>query len=197
MAVPATRAQTPKGSARVLLPIIATNVNGLFGSSWKTDFFVFNASDSFILFDYSHVCIALCTSGFSLRSQHGEDVSNFYTYPGVPATLVYVTEASRATVGFSLRVRDVSKQSDSWGAEVPVIGDESTFTRPFDLLNVPLAPRFRQMLRVYDVAATAPTVQRVPRLKISPLFGTGSFPSSASCASTWCAKSILLSSPSR
>lgn len=32
MPLPAARAQTPEGFARILLPIVATNVNGLFGS---------------------------------------------------------------------------------------------------------------------------------------------------------------------
>jgi hypothetical protein len=67
-----------------------------------------------------------------------------------PAALIQVPSDSVDSLEFALRVRDVSRQSDSWGTEVPMVREDRAFRRPFDLLNVPLQARFRQMLRIYD-----------------------------------------------
>ena len=141
-------------NVRILLPVIATNVSGAFGSTWKTDLFVFNNSDASVTVSYPQQCNALCTNATTLFAQHGDDLTTLTPNPGSPAALIYVPATSRDAVEFTLRVRDLSQQADSWGAEIPVVYEDQAFARSFDLLDVPLLPRFRQMLRMYDVAAT-------------------------------------------
>jgi hypothetical protein len=70
--------------------------------------------------------------------------------PAIPAALIRVPIEWADSLEFALRVRDVSRQSDSWGTEVPVVREDRAYRHPFDVLNVPLQPRFRQTLRIYD-----------------------------------------------
>jgi hypothetical protein len=77
----------------------------------------------------------------------------------VRAAFIYVPNESVDAIEFGLRVRDVSRQSDSWGTEVPVVREDRAFQRPFDLLNVPLPARFRQTLRVYGFDKTGGSVR--------------------------------------
>jgi hypothetical protein len=59
------------------------------------------------------------------------------------------SEADQLT--FSLRVRDVSRETESYGTEIPVVR-ESEMARPqttMTLLDVPFDPRYRAKLRIY------------------------------------------------
>jgi hypothetical protein len=154
-------AQTP--STRVLLPVVATNLSGAFGSQWTTDIVAFNNSPHRTAISSSLSCPATCTGGLGLDVGQVVDITNAVPRPGIPALFMYVYLADPAqdNVQFGLRVRDLSQQANSWGTEVPVVRDADAFARPFDLLNVPLVARFRQTLRVYDLAATSSSSVKV------------------------------------
>lgn len=64
---------------------------------------------------------------------------------------MYVAREGAQDVQFALRVRDLSRQSESWGAEVPVVRERDYRTSTFDLVDVPLLSSFRPTIRVYDV----------------------------------------------
>ena len=141
---------------RVLIPVVASNVDGLFGSLWKTELIAFNNSEQPVSIGYDYRCIALC-GGVGADPGRALDMSNILTPPGFPTALVLIPKEARDVMEFALRVRDVSRQADSWGTAIPVVWEDRTFSRPFDLLNIPLASRFRQSLRVYDLSATSAT----------------------------------------
>jgi hypothetical protein len=64
-----------------------------------------------------------------------------------PAELLYV-EAPEA---FHLRIRDVTRQAEGWGTEVPVVPVEEAFVNdPMEFPNIPYEPASRVTLRVYD-----------------------------------------------
>jgi hypothetical protein len=150
-------------TGRVLLPVVATNVPGAFGSQWTTDIVVINNSANGAGIAYSLTCLVTCGSGVGLAPGQILDVTNASTRPGVPTLFLYyyLQDPSRDNIQVAVRARDLSHQANSWGAEVPVVRDADAFTRPFDLLNVPLIPRFRQTLRVYDLAATVSSSVKV------------------------------------
>lgn len=153
----------PAPTGRVLLPIIATNVAGALGSQWTTDIVVFNNSANRADIAIPLTCLGTCGSGLTLAPGQILDVTNASTRPGVPTLFLYyyLQDPSTDNIQAAVRVRDLSQQANSWGAEVPVVRDADAFARPFDLLNVPLIPRFRQTLRVYDLAATASSSVKV------------------------------------
>ena len=136
-------------STRVLVPVVATAANGAFDSQWTSEMVAFNASTNPVSILYSHPCAGTCVPGAVV---HASEASDLAILPGstVPAAFIYVPNESIDAFEFGLRVRDVSRQSDSWGAEVPVVREGRAFQGPFDLLNVPLPSRFRQTLRIYD-----------------------------------------------
>ena len=66
--------------------------------------------------------------------------------------LVEASHAPRVAMG--LRVRDLSRQLDTWGAEIPIVQESDFRSGNADLLDIPIKPGFRQMLRVYDLDPT-------------------------------------------
>ncbi len=147
-------------STRVLVPIVATGVSGAFDSQWTSEVVAFNASTAPVVIDYSHRCDTLCIPGVVVHSSEALDVA-ILTGSTVPAAFIYVPNESIDEFEFGLRVRDVSRQSDSWGTEVPVVRESRAFQSSFDLLNVPLPSRFRQTLRIYDFEDRAGSGVRV------------------------------------
>ena len=65
-----------------------------------------------------------------------------------PVQLVWIDKDLANHLSFSLRVRDLSRQAESWGTEIPIVHDRD-FAHDIRLLDVPLQPRFRQLLRLY------------------------------------------------
>jgi hypothetical protein len=135
-------------SNRVLVPIVATGVSGMFGSQWTSETVAFNTSAVPVQIGFSYRCPFECPS-VVLGPSLGQQLA-IQTGSAVPAAFVYLPNTQPEAIEFGLRVRDVSQQSDSWGTEVPVVREDRAFQRPFDLLNVPLPSRFRQTLRIYD-----------------------------------------------
>ncbi len=133
---------------QVLVPIVTANTGGAFDSVWTSEAAVFNNSAGRVVINLDYRCSQLCTSGFIIEPSSGGILP--IVPESAPAALIRVPVESVDSVEFALRVRDVSRQSDSWGTEVPVVWEDRAFRHPFDLLNVPLQPRFRQMLRIYD-----------------------------------------------
>ncbi|HEX9459913.1 MAG TPA: hypothetical protein VGA84_12240 [Thermoanaerobaculia bacterium] len=137
-------------STRVLVPIVATGASGAFDSLWTSEVVAFNSSADPVSILYPHSCVGTCgVPGTVLHAFEAGDLA-ILTGSAVPAAFIYVPNESVDAIEFGLRVRDVSRQTDSWGTEVPVVRESRAFQRPFDLLNVPLPSRFRQTLRVYD-----------------------------------------------
>ncbi len=136
-------------STRVLVPIVATSASGAFDSLWTSEAEAFNNSAVPVLILYPHRCDTECGAGVVFGLAEGGDL-HVTSGSTVPAAFIYVPNESIDAVEFGLRVRDVSRQIDSWGTEVPVVRENRAFQRSFDLLNVPLPVRFRQTLRIYD-----------------------------------------------
>ena len=76
-----------------------------------------------------------------------------FTFTDLPSSnrgmFLYVTEGHFLTM--NLRVRDVSRDAENFGTEVPLVtAEESTTAFAFDLLDIPVGPKYRQTLRVYN-----------------------------------------------
>ena len=147
--------QMPPDDEPLLLPIVSNQAPGAHGSLWVTEVYVHNSGTA-----EATVNLEYCTQGFCLRGGIGVDAGRTLLLPndrllghalsGQPGVVVYVPKAELPRVSLNLRVRDLSRQSLTWGTELPVVRRSQYYARPFRLINVPLDERFRQTLRVYS-----------------------------------------------
>lgn len=130
-----------------LLPVVAKELPGAFGSIWQSELWVASNADNTIFVDTDEVCMFLCTSkefppglirGIPLMPQPG----------GLPGLLLYTSAGAEAPT-FNLRMQDLSRQAQTWGTQIPVVARSEMSSAPIYLLNVPLSSAFRQTLRVY------------------------------------------------
>jgi hypothetical protein len=72
-----------------------------------------------------------------------------------PTTFLYSTAEQSDRVKYNLRVRDLTRTSETWGTEVPAVREEEFHTTPILLMPLPVDPLFRTTIRVYDFDARA------------------------------------------
>lgn len=76
-----------------------------------------------------------------------------FTFTDLPSSnrgmFLYVPEGN--FLAMNLRVRDVSRDAENFGTEIPLVTSEETTTAfAFDLLDIPIGPKYRQTLRIYN-----------------------------------------------
>jgi hypothetical protein len=136
---------------KILVPIVADRVPGAFGSIWSSELVGRNDNDRYVfvqqnIFEVEITQPAPWNGGLAKTTFRPELTGD--------AAFLYQEhiDGSRKPLAYSLRVRDLSRQADSWGTEVPLIRAEDAFTgKPMDILNVPFEPESRITLRVYDL----------------------------------------------
>lgn len=144
---------------------------GAHGSLWQTELTILNAGPGGAsIHGYDWGCriptcppAPLTPPGIAFRPRL-QAVS--MEVPGV----FLVVEASHApTVAIGLRVRDLSRQLDTWGTEIPIVRERDFRSGNTDLLDIPVKPGFRQMLRVYDLDPTrGPATARIRVYGMTP-----------------------------
>ena len=145
---------------KILVPLVADRVPGAFGSLWSTELVGRNDNDSRV--DVRQH-IEPPFSG-TTRWSGGDARSTFRPELTGSAAFLYHDRVSSG-LAFNLRVRDLSRQADSWGTEVPLVRTKDAFVNQrMDMLNVPYEPESRVTLRIYDfdgdTGAEVPVVVR-------------------------------------
>jgi IPT/TIG domain-containing protein len=138
------------GYERILVPFYAAGeVPGAFGSRWVTELVGWNPHP-FSVAVYQ-VPPATPPSPFDSGSPDwGAPLSSFRPQLSSSGPAFLHVAGSNA-LAFHLRVRDVSRQSESWGTEIPVISERKAFTgEPILLNDIPFGSDARVMLRIYD-----------------------------------------------
>lgn len=133
---------------RILFPILADQA-GAGGSLWRMETSIANPN-RFAIDNANHVRPLVCVTfpcgermdpRTFVRFEGGE-------YPHGVALLAPRAEAPY--LSFASRVRDVSREDDNFGTEIPVVRERDMVRRgAVSLLDVPLDPRYRVKLRVY------------------------------------------------
>jgi len=151
--------QSPRGTGfvRILLPVaIQGEVFGALGSRWTTRVAITNSAAApvdILGYDWSaYGCVNVCAE----PPLTPPGVTFFpLVVPGTrtQGAILLVEPSHASDVDIDLRIQDVSRQSQTWGTELPVIAESGLFQRPFQMLNIPLGSDFRDMLRLYDVDA--------------------------------------------
>ena len=139
---------------RVLFPVFFKS-DGAHGSRWRSEAVISNPN-SWPVYNLNAldplVCTGPCVDRLAPKSR--TEVSG-QGFPQGVALLVPRGEAD--DLAFSLRIRDISRDEESYGVEVPVVR-ERDMVRNDDvrLLDVPLDPRFRTKVRIYAFPDPAP-----------------------------------------
>lgn len=152
---------------RILVPIwFRGNVPGANGSVWSSQFRLYNGHDVELvsgidLLSVDDSCPFLCTGVFV---GPGEETSLPLNPPhdsSIPSAMLYVHRTLVKQISLQARTRDLSRQSSTWGTEVPVVRGSTVSPSVIRLLDVPLDNDFRVMLRMYGLADGGLVVLRV------------------------------------
>jgi hypothetical protein len=143
-----TKEPDPSLWERVLFPVLF-NATGAHGSQWVSEAAIANPGRWFIE-NFNRIDAEPCIDwGCSQLLSP----ASFFRFDGAGhanGIALLVPRAEAEGLAFSLRVRDVARQAEGFGTEVPVVREakmaaDTTLT----LLDVPLDPRYRTKLRVY------------------------------------------------
>jgi hypothetical protein len=152
----AGRRPSPEFFTPVLFPVLFS-AKGAFGSEWDSEAAMRNDNNfpviapyplPFPQFPFRQFTLTVSAKAAGLSSPGGH--------------LIYVPRRGEDGLHFGLLVRDLSRQAEALGVEVPVVREEELFDGSFSLLNVPADPRFRVSLRIFSIDKPA-TVRMVVR----------------------------------
>lgn len=137
---------------RILLPVIASDTPGAYGSIWSSSLTVHNGADTAAQFEYPFGCtIGTCIFPVDIAPHETSDVFLLARQPAAtPGLLVEVSLPESPSFAFNLRTQDLSRQSLTWGTEIPAVRESEALTGVTHLLNIPTDGRFRILLRVYE-----------------------------------------------
>jgi hypothetical protein len=135
---------------RVLLPIAVQDVPGAYGSVWTSEVWADIRA--------SGVTILLVRQPHANPQPPGsQQLSLFLSEAGSePGQFLAVTRG--ADITFNLRVRDQTRDAETWGTEIPVVW-ERDFRTTVTLLPVPANDEFRSTVRVYGATEGAVRVR--------------------------------------
>lgn len=151
---------------RVLLPIyLEEPVSGAFGSRWVSEFAVRNNSSvGSVLIEPCSLppdgaCLAVLNADENLNpgeTQTALPVRYLDHHPGGPGKILYFPAISEPAgrpndLSFHLRIFDSSRAGLNAGTTLPVIREQELLTATTRLVGVPVDPRFRTTLRVYEL----------------------------------------------
>lgn len=145
-----------------LLPVVAQSAPGAFGSVWTTDLTIHNGSSPAITL-HAPTCLPILTSctPFPIVLGEGETVMpQVYPRESSQGVLIDVLQPHPG-LAMELRVRDLSRESQTWGTELPIVSTNK-FQILIRLIDIPTDSRFRTTLRIYSLNAGAAHVRVMP-----------------------------------
>lgn len=153
---------TPLFGETILLPVLTNNTPGAFGSIWSSSFSILNRGATPLL--VHGAAPPPPPLGFGVPPQEDFELPANQTLSYVPYTpvlslgapsakLLHLDDARAGDLEVNLRIQDISRQSSTFGTEIPTARESSAATKPIDLLIVPADDNFRSLLRVYDFDA--------------------------------------------
>lgn len=136
---------TGEAAEQVLLPLLMTERPGAFGSRWRTHLVIRNGSPSAISLDPYDLTVP---AGGTVR-----DPAQL-TPPAtdaIPARMLWVPRDREDVIVMELRARDMSRQSETWGVDIPVVRERDFRVRTISLVDIPTDQAFRVSLRIYGL----------------------------------------------
>jgi hypothetical protein len=136
---------------RILIPyVVEGEIAGAFGSVWTTDLALLNDSGEAIsIIGYEPRCqLSACEPDSA-----GPGITFYPSFRETRLSGMFLTVtpgdlADRVVA--KLRSRDLSRQAEAWGTEIPTIRESDAPVGRFQILDIPTDPRYRAMLRLYS-----------------------------------------------
>jgi hypothetical protein len=126
---------------KALVPIaLLGEVPGAFGSRWRASLTIHNLGETEV---------RSCGGASIPRPFYPPHMTTAYPVSGLVGAFICI-EGSPENVVLSSRVQDLSRQSLTWGTEIPVVREREVRTERLALPDMPTDERFRQTLRIYD-----------------------------------------------
>lgn len=143
---------------------------GANGSQWTTSLLVRNKSSIPVRLGGVFVdCGGIGSCGGAIDLVSGASYEVLPTLDGgSQASILYVPAGRSADLTFTLRVQDLSRQSQTWGTTVPVVNESQFRPEGVLLLDVPVSASFRNNLRIYEIDGQSPTDVIVRVFAIAP-----------------------------
>lgn len=153
----------PAELTTVMLPLVIPATDGALGSRWISEISMYVDSDEpLFVFPTSYICPITCDT----PSIYGHDAPAaklwrppLWNSPDYPGRLLHFDRSRSGEVAFTTRIRDTSRELDTWGTAIPVVRDQDLVNGRMQLIDVAAGTRFRQTLRVYEPAATQASVR--------------------------------------
>jgi len=136
---------------RLLVPVLGHEVPGANGSLWTTELTVHNAFSSRVVLR-APTCdprLPIVCPDTPIEPVGSKSLRVYESEVGVAAAFLYVPKAVSGALPMELRVRDLSRENEGWGTEIPIVR-LSDFALTHQLLDVPTDPRYRATLRIYN-----------------------------------------------
>jgi hypothetical protein len=138
---------------KILLPVVISGqLQGAYGSLWETRLSLLNIGTAYLRVDgIANNCrVPPCVAPFlapNVTVVVQPDLPDGVIAPGY---FLFVDASRDADLAAQLRVQDVSRQSETWGTEIPVIRESEARTSKVELLDIPVDNSFRSLARFYD-----------------------------------------------
>jgi len=141
-------------SSTVLVPVAAfTPSPGANGSIWTTELVARNVGNSTVYFGYPEGCGSLlCPEPWEFIVPNA---TKRIAANSAAGQMLLMISGTPVNVVFNLRVRDLSRQSETWGTEIPVVSANQGAITTVQLLNIPASGEFRTTIRIYDWSSLA------------------------------------------
>ncbi|MDQ3281816.1 MAG: hypothetical protein M3Q69_10415 [Acidobacteriota bacterium] len=140
-----SRAQSTEFT-RVLIPIATETLPGAHGSLWASELWLHADSDT------GAVILPLSIADLNPFRHVTVRLPIFRAPAGrAPGQILFVSTNALPDLTFNLRIRDLSRQAETWGTEIPVVTEDEFRTTRLTLLPVPLGGAFRAMVRIYGL----------------------------------------------
>ncbi|HET7435274.1 MAG TPA: IPT/TIG domain-containing protein [Thermoanaerobaculia bacterium] len=135
---------------RRLLPVLAREAPGAFAAVWDDELVVRNATsyEFYVPAVYCPPGISPCPSFFAQPHTTSTVRVVQVDQPG-PAAFIHVPKPLSDSVFMNYRIRDLSRQSQTWGTELPVVSVERDYRKSVRILDIPGSSPFRAKLRIY------------------------------------------------
>lgn len=140
----------PEDYTAAIVPLTAGRLNGAHGSIWEAQLNVYNAFPFDLRMPGPEETIVELPIDFAIKipARKAKRVELFRRETGVDGHFLYIPTPMLGAPKFSLRVRDISENATSLGAEVPVITRNDAFNNII-IPDVPVDPNYRPTLRIY------------------------------------------------
>ncbi|HEV7239281.1 MAG TPA: hypothetical protein VGQ36_08585 [Thermoanaerobaculia bacterium] len=142
----------PEDYTRLLIPVTAIAVTGAYGSVWTTEWAMYNGSGEnlYVIGPFPYLYLSPPVQDNTVDLGATKRLILNEAAPGFDGAFVYVPTADVETLPMSLRVRDTSVNSQSYGTSIPIIRPAG-FKPTVHLIDVPTDPAYRTMLRIYGI----------------------------------------------